>query len=277
MPVTIWRVFAPLDQIAGLDLEADAIQLINEYFDSARGPSTQVSMLAASTLLPNIADLEKKAGRITDPIKSRLLTARCLLELENPGRLATSPLQVSILQFVLRRAGKCIIQWDDQSFQFGEDALKEISQHANVGTFGDSEPQDVQEEGTEEARYESGRFSASGAEAIANKILASMESMHQDSAEETTACEPVAIASGPIDRFLEILEFAQEDPDRAADLRLAIGRLPTAAHQVLRAAASQGAKSETELAQQLRLSEAAMEQAVKAIETMFRRLDLWEL
>jgi hypothetical protein len=114
-------------------------QLLRERPGLIRGAEWgDVNVEADLPAVDDVVELSEAYDRpVSDEVLDRLESCRSAISVERAQVSDLDPLQVSILQYLVERAGPCLVDWGDMQIVLSEDVLTEIAEYPSAGRLGE--------------------------------------------------------------------------------------------------------------------------------------------
>jgi hypothetical protein len=139
-----WYVYSKLSPREALKLEESLRAEVEKLLETQPGlvkKKGQWGDIVVEDAVPTPDDVEELSeayGRdVEEEVLDRLEECRSAINVERAGVKDLDPLQVSILQFLLQRCGKCLVDWGDMQIVRSEEVIKDLGTFESAGILGD--------------------------------------------------------------------------------------------------------------------------------------------
>lgn len=154
-----------------LALEGTAIRAVEEYLEAHPECEDEWGEMGAGGSMPTPDEARAAYEKVRLPLEpdvlERLERCRSVLSIDHPGDIETvGGLQVSILSFLLERAGESLVLLNDFPFEKGEALIERLSSRPGAPGFGQAPAQ---------RRRPAARRDAKGGEVRALRVLRLLE------------------------------------------------------------------------------------------------------
>lgn len=136
-----YSILSTLEPKAMLELEQAVIGAVEEYLEEHPDCDDDWGEMGAGGHIPSADEARDAYARyrlkLEPDVLERLGRCRSVLGIDNPGDIATEGgLQVSILRFLLERAGESLVLLEDYPFEKGEVLLGKLAKQRGAKGFG---------------------------------------------------------------------------------------------------------------------------------------------
>lgn len=136
-----YSILSTLEPRALLELEQSAIRAVEEYLEEHPECEDEWGEMGAGGAIPGADEVREayaKYGKVLDAdVLERLARCRSVFSIDHPGDIDTvGGLQVSILRFLLERAGESLVLLNDYPFETGEVLLGRLALKPAAKGFG---------------------------------------------------------------------------------------------------------------------------------------------
>lgn len=229
----IYSILTTLEPKAILELEQAAIGAVEEFLEEHPECDDDWGEMSAGGPMPGPAEVRaayEKYGLDLEPdVLERLERCRSVFSIDNPGDIDTvGGLQVSILRFLLERAGESLVFLNDYPLEKGEALLARLRKVPGAKGFGEAPPP---------KRRAPARRDAKGGEVRALRVLKLLERAVNDVrvAIDVKAALHSVSANARNYGALLLEEGAVTDVKAAKELGVELDELVTAADELERA------------------------------------------
>lgn len=228
-----YSILSTLEPKAMLELEAAATSSVETYLDEHPDCEDEWGEMGAGGSIPTPDQVREAYARLRlslDPaLLERLARCRSVFSIDHPGDIETvGGLQVSILRFLLERAGESLVLLNDYPFENGEELLAKLKQRRGAKGFGDRAPA---------ARRPRARRQAKAGELRAVRLLDKLSRAMNDVRVAIDVKQALHTVSESARSYGALLleEGAITDAKAAKELGLSQAELATAAEELERA------------------------------------------
>ena len=148
-----WTIYSPLAPQRMRSLEEECDQAVEEYLEEHPDCDDQCGEVLADGQLPDADEVTRGHERYRLPLPAaileRLAGCRSAMTIDRPGDLDGDPLQVSVLRFLLERAGEALVMLNDYPLRRSEELLAEIAQKPGAAGFLDDDDDERGDEADE--------------------------------------------------------------------------------------------------------------------------------
>lgn len=145
-----WYVYSKLSPREALKLEESLRAEVEKLLEAQphlvkkKGQWGDIAVEDAVPTADDVEELSEAYGRdVEEEVLDRLDECRSAINVERAGVRDLDPLQVSILQFLLQRCGKCLVDWGDMQIVRSEEVIKDLGTYESAGVLGDPSSQPV--------------------------------------------------------------------------------------------------------------------------------------
>ncbi|MEZ4219392.1 MAG: hypothetical protein R3B13_00595 [Polyangiaceae bacterium] len=171
MSVTYW-ILSPLSEKEMLDLEYECGDALDAWFEAHPDTDEEYGEMETAESVPTLDEVEKaykkRKLKLDDATIERLSSCESAFTIEEPASIELGGLQLSILRYLLQRAGSGLVSLGDYPFETCEAALARLEDLPGVDGFADGG-----------ASVKRSRFSRAGGDdgkARAERVLRILES-----------------------------------------------------------------------------------------------------
>jgi hypothetical protein len=230
-----WSIYTQLSLSEARTLEDEYFRAVEAFLETKKIEPGVYGEVAAIGSAPSIEEIRRahKGMEIPEEIKARIDEAQSTIEIEGAAELAESTVQVSLLRFLLEKAGNAVMDWGDYRLELSEDALESLDDYKSAGEVGSAS---AKKGGT--------------------------KTVHRKE-------RPGELRSVDI---LAVLERSQHDPDLLFDLRRLVSSLPELAQRYLEHIVDEGAVSDADAAKALGVPTETLDPVVESVHKAITRL-----
>jgi hypothetical protein len=193
-----WRILSPLSAREMLEVERECERSLEDYLRRHSEPGLRWGEFSAGGSLPDRGEVEREYRRMNlrlpPTVRERLEGCQSVMTIDAPADLQSSPLQVSLLRFILGRTGEALMMFNDYPLEETDAVLQGLRSRRGAPDFPDAPPR---------------------------------ERPRRAPGEQRPPAEVRAL------RILEVIRHAEGNMDLAVDLRDALNRLPPLARRYL--------------------------------------------
>ncbi len=170
----------------------------------------------------DVEELSEAFGRdVDEEVLDRLDECRSAINVERSGVHELDPLQVSILQYLVQRCGKCLVDWGDFQIVRSEEVLGDLASYESAGVLGEAVAASAPSEAPVPVSTEEAGLSRS---TLTERAL---ESVHEDPFLDRRLERALDAYPEFVRRYVKLLDErgALGDATAAAELGVAVGVL----------------------------------------------------
>ena len=231
-----WKILSPVSARDMLEIERECERALEDYLDHHPEHAGRWGEFSAGGTMPVRAEVEREYRslrmHLPPPVRQRLEACRSVMSIEAPGDLQSSPLQLSLLRFILARAGDGLIMFNDYPLERTDAVLDSLRRRRGAPGFVDARP------------AEHGRRGAP----------------------ERPPSEVRAL------RILEVVHHAERNMDLAVDLRDALSRLQPLSRNYLALLYEEGMVDDLKASRLLGVKPEELEPAIDSLEHALREI-----
>jgi hypothetical protein len=219
-----WQILTTLSSDEAAALERIVDRAVDAYLEANPDCTDTFGEVSATGIVPS----EKEASEAHSALgvtlqkaaRERLRKCRSSLTIEEPGELASDPLQVSILRFLLERAGDCLVLLGAYPLKGSSAVLKDLAKLQAAEGFGEDLPEEELEAEDEEQDTRAERILATFEAAEDNVDLAiDLRAQLGRASEPARSYAMLLVQEGPIDdeKAAKKLKLEKDAFSRAAN------------------------------------------------------------
>jgi hypothetical protein len=118
-----WQILSPITPREMLDLEVECTRVVTEYLDDHPDFEDTWGELGAGAALPTQPEVVSAYQRyrlpLPDAVLEKLAACHSSMRIDCPGDLSSDRLQVSVLRYLVERAGDGLVLFNDYPFVRG--------------------------------------------------------------------------------------------------------------------------------------------------------------
>ena len=134
-----WRILSPVSARDMLEVERECERALEDYLGRHPEAGKRWGEFTSGGALPVRGDVEREYRRLNlrlpPPVRERLESCRSVMSIDGPADLRSSPLQVSLLRFILARAGEGLMIFNDYPFEETEAVLEGLRSRRGAPDF----------------------------------------------------------------------------------------------------------------------------------------------
>ena len=139
-----WQILSPLTPREMLDLEAECNRVVTDYLDDHPDCDDTWGELGAGGALPTQPEVVSAYQRyrlaLPDVILEKLAACRSSMRIDRPGDLSVDRLQVSVLRYLVERAGDGLVLFNDYPFVLAARVLTDLRKAPSARGFTSDAP-----------------------------------------------------------------------------------------------------------------------------------------
>lgn len=139
-----WQILSPLTPREMLDLEAECTRVVTDYLDDHPDCDDAWGELGVGGALPTqpevVSGYQRYRLALPKAILEKLAACRSSMTIDRPGDLAVDRLQVSVLRYLVERAGDGLVLFNDYPFVMAARVLTDLRKAPSAREFTSEAP-----------------------------------------------------------------------------------------------------------------------------------------